>query len=308
MPHSDFHAHSTSIAPERRGAVYEEQARLMRLATAASVTIAMALVLLKAVAWWLSDSLAMLSSLTDSFFDVLTSLMNFIALRYALKPADDDHRFGHTRIEDIVGLVQCAFIMASMLIIILQSAERLSNPVPLEHGRLGIIVSLIAMGATAMLVAFQTYVARRTRSLIVAADRLHYLGDVLFNLGVILALILTYHLGWLWADPAIAMAMALAIIWSSRHLGLRAYHNLMDREMPDDEKVKIYELLKTMPEIREFHKLKTRYAGNKPFIQMHVGMDRTLGFHEAHDIVDRLEKKLEEIFPGAEVIIHPDPV
>jgi ferrous-iron efflux pump FieF len=308
MPHSHYHAHSTSIAPEQRGAVYAQQARLMRLAAYASVTMAVALVLLKAVAWWMSDSLAMLSSLTDSFFDVLTSLMNFVALRYALKPADDDHRFGHTRIEDIVGLAQCAFIVASMLIIILQSAERISNPVPLEHGMLGIIVSLIAMTATALLVAFQTYVTRRTRSLIVAADRLHYVGDVLFNLGVIIALVLTYQFGWLRADPVIAMVMALAIIWSSRHLGLRAYHHLMDREMPDDEKVKIYELLKTMPDIREFHKLKTRYAGNKPFIQMHVGIAAQMSFHQAHDIVDMLERRLEEIFPGAEVIIHPDPV
>jgi ferrous-iron efflux pump FieF len=308
MPHSHYHAHSTSIAPEMRGAVYEGQARLMRLATYASVSVAVALVILKAVAWWLSDSLSMLSSLTDSFFDVLTSLMNFVALRYALKPADDDHRFGHTRIEDIVGLAQCAFIMASMLIIILQSAERLSNPTPLEHTQLGVVVSLIAMVATVVLVAFQTYVARRTRSLIIAADRLHYFGDVLFNLGVILALVLTSYYGWLFADPLMAIIMALAIIWSSRSLGLRAFNNLMDHEMPEDEKAKIYALLGTMPEIREFHKLKTRYAGNKPFIQMHVGMDATLGFHEAHDIVERLEMALEEIFPGAEVIIHPDPV
>jgi len=280
----------------------------MRLATYASISVAVALVALKAVAWWLSDSLAMLSSLTDSFFDVLTSLMNFIALRYALKPADDDHRFGHTRIEDIVGLAQCAFIMASMLIIILQSAERLSNPTPLEHTQLGVMVSLIAMAATLVLVVFQTYVARRTKSLIIAADRLHYVGDVLFNLGVIVALVLTSYYGWLFADPLMAIVMALAIIWSSRSLGLRAFNNLMDHEMPEDEKAKIYALLETMPDIREFHKLKTRYAGNKPFIQMHVGMDATLGFREAHDIVERLEMALEEIFPGAEVIIHPDPV
>ncbi len=280
----------------------------MRLATYASVSVAVALVVLKAVAWWLSDSLAMLSSLTDSFFDVLSSLMNFIAMRYALKPADDDHRFGHTRIEDIVGLAQCAFIMASMLIIILQSAERLSNPMPLEHTQLGVAVSLIAMLATAMLVAFQTYVARRTRSLIIAADRLHYVGDVLFNLGVIVALVFASYYGWLFADPLMAILMALAIIWSSRSLGLRAFNNLMDHEMPEDEKAKIYALLETMPDIREFHKLKTRYAGNKPFIQMHVGMDATLGFRQAHDIVERLEMALEEIFPGAEVIIHPDPV
>ncbi|MFZ4125208.1 MAG: cation diffusion facilitator family transporter [Rickettsiales bacterium] len=302
------HHHIPSVSPEIRGTVYEEDARLMRLATYASVGMASALIILKTIAWWMSDSLSMLSSLTDSFFDVLTSIMNLIALRYALKPADDDHRFGHTRIEDIVGLAQCACIVASMLIIMLQSFERLSNPEPMTHSALGIGVSIIAMIATGILVLFQGYVAKRTKSLIVASDRLHYVGDVLFNLGVIVALVLTSISGWLWADPAMAILMALAIIYSSKDLGLRAYNNLMDKEMPDSEKAKIYAVLESMPEVRGHHNLKTRYAGNKPFMQMHIDIDASLSFKEAHDIVDRLENKLMETFPGAEVIIHPDPL
>lgn len=279
----------------------------MRLATYASVSMATGLIILKTIAWWMSDSLSMLSSLTDSFFDVLTSIMNLIALRYALKPADDDHRFGHTRIEDIVGLAQCACIIASMLIIMLQSFERLSSPEPMEHSTLGIGVSVIAMIATAVLVTFQGYVAKRTRSLIVAADRMHYLGDVLFNLGVIVALVLTSVSGWLWADPAMAILMAIAIIYSSKGLGLRAYHNLMDREMPNDEKAKIHAVLDGMEGVLGHHKLKTRYAGNKSFMQMHIDVDASLSFKDAHEIVDRLEHALMQAFPGAEVIIHPDP-
>lgn len=280
----------------------------MRLATYASVSVASTLIIMKLIAWWMSDSLSMLSSLTDSFFDVLTSIMNLVALRYALKPADDDHRFGHTRIEDIVGLAQCAFIIASMLIIMLQSFERISNPEPMEHSTLGIIVSVIAMIATSGLVAFQTYVAKRTKSLIVAADRLHYVGDVLFNMGVIVALVLTSVSGWLWADPAMAVVMALAIIYSSKDLGLRAYNNLMDKELPDSEKAKIYAVLEAAKGIQGYHKLKTRYAGSRAFIQMHVEIDGTLIFNEAHDIIDDLEKAIIEQFPGAEVIVHADPL
>lgn len=309
MGHGHHHHHHISFStPETTGAAYAEQTRLMKLATYASVTMASALIVMKLVAWWMSDSLAMLSSLTDSFFDVLTSIMNLIALRYALKPADDDHRFGHTRIEDIVGLAQCAFIVASMLIIMLQSFERISNPEPMEHSTLGIVVSLIAMVATGILVAFQTYVAKRTKSLIVAADRLHYVGDVLFNLGVIVALVLTSISGWLWADPAMAILMALAIIYSSKDLGLRAYNNLMDKEMPEEEKAKIYEVLNAAKGIHGYHKLKTRYAGSRPFIQMHVEIDGKLIFNEAHDIIDDLERALESTFPGAEVIVHADPL
>lgn len=302
------HHHIPFASPEATGAVHSEQARLMKLATYASVGVASALIFMKLIAWWMSDSLAMLSSLTDSFFDMLTSVMNFIAVRYALKPADDTHRFGHTRIEDIAGLAQCAFIIASMLLIMLQSFERLSNPQPMEHSTLGIGVSVIAMLATIVLVAFQTYVARRTRSLIIAADRMHYLSDVLFNLGVILALVLTSVSGWLWADPAMAILMALAIIWSSKELGIRAFNNLMDREMPDSEKARIHAVLEATPDIRGYHNLKTRYAGNKPFMQMHIDIDATLSLKQAHDIIDALEHRLQEAFPGAEVIIHPDPV
>lgn len=279
---------------------------MMRWASYASVAMALALMAGKLSAWWLSDSLAMLSSLTDSLFDVITSLINMCALRYALKPADDDHRFGHSAIEDIAGLAQAAFIGAGMLLIILQSFERLTNPQPLSHEALGIWVSGIAMLFTMALVTFQTIVARRTGSLIVAADRMHYVGDIAFNLGVIAALFLSSRMGWLWADPAFAIIIAIAILWATRSIGIRAFNNLMDREMPDAEKAKIIDVVQSMPEIRGVHQFKTRYSGTKPFMQMHIDLPGNLSFREAHDITDALEKKLAGHFPGADIIIHPD--
>jgi len=279
---------------------------MMRWASYASVAMALALMGGKLAAWWLSDSLAMLSSLTDSLFDVITSLINMCALRYALKPADDDHRFGHSSIEDIAGLAQAAFIGAGMLLIILQSFERLANPHPLHHENLGMIVSGIAMLFTIALVTFQTIVAKRTGSLIVAADRMHYVGDVAFNLGVIAALYLSSHMGWHWADPAFAILIAIAILWSTRSIGIRAFNNLMDREMPQAEKDKIVAIVKSMPEIQGMHQFKTRYSGTKAFMQMHIDLPGTLSFSQAHDITDRLEQALLASFPGAEIIVHPD--
>lgn len=298
--HSHGHGHESHahhIAPENQ--------RLMRLATYASVSMAVALLVGKIIAWWLSDSLAMLSSLTDSLFDAITSVINICALRYALKPADDEHRFGHTSIEDIAGLAQFAFISASMMIIVLQSLERLSNPQPMQHEFFGIVVSCVAMVATTALVIFQTIVARRSGSLIIASDRMHYVGDVAFNLGVLLALYLSAR-GLAWADPAIAITIALAILWSTRSIGIRAFNNLMDREMPADEKIKIEEIVRRIPEIRGVHNVKTRYSGTKPFMQMHIDLDPTLTFAQAHGITDQLEKSLMKNFPGAEIIIHPD--
>lgn len=281
--------------------------RLMKLASYASVAVASVLLLIKLVTWWRTDSLAMLSSFTDSAFDVLMSLVNMLAVRYALKPADDDHRFGHTSIEDIAGLAQCAFIFASMAMIVLQSLERLFNPSPLSHAELGISVSLLGMVLTTALVLFQGYVARTTKSLVIAADRLHYVGDILFNVGVLAAFVFSVYGGIIWADAAIAILIALIVIKSTIPVGIRAFNNLMDRELPDKEKAKLMQIISGTPDISGHHNLKTRYAGAKAFIQLHVDMDANLNFREAHAIIDRLERRIIAGFPGAEVIIHPDP-
>lgn len=298
MSHAHTHAHYGDI----------DAPRLMRMATIASSSLAFTLLAAKTYAWWSTESIAMLSSLTDSLFDVLTSIVNLVAVRYALKPADDDHRFGHTSIEDIAGLSQAAFISASMLLIMLQAVERLFNPHALVgNPDVGMWVSGISMLVTIGLVMFQTMVTRRTGSLIIASDRLHYVGDILFNAGVMLAFFLSKHFGWMWADPAIAMVIAVVVLWNTRAIGLRAFHNLMNREMPDAEKEKIVATIQQISEIRGHHNLKTRYSGTKAFIQMHIDIDASLSFLAAHDIADRLEQQLLVAFPGAEVIIHPDP-
>ena len=298
-----FHT-SAGSAPS----LLEKHGRLMRRSTYASITVATILLGAKTAAWWSTESLAMLSALTDSLFDLVASIINMFAVRYALKPADDDHAFGHTSIEDLAGLAQFVFITASMAIIILQSVERLFNPHALDNAALGVSVSLFAIVATTGLVMFQTYVAKTTGSLIIATDRMHYLGDVFFNLGVLVAIALSAGLGIQAADPAIAIFIALVVLWSTVPLGRRAYNNLRDREMPDAEKEKIKTAIANIHEIYGYHNLKTRYSGMKAFIQLHIEMDASLNFKDAHDITERLEEALTEAFPGAEVIVHPDPV
>lgn len=306
MPHT-HHYHFPQAAAQ---AVHlpAGAARLMKCASYASVVVASLLLAAKLIAWWKTDSLAMLSSFTDSVFDVLMSLVNMMAVRYALKPADDDHRFGHTSIEDIAGLAQCAFILAAMAMIILQSLERLANPHSLlNNPELGVSVSVLGMVLTTGLVAFQTYVTRRTRSLVIAADRMHYAGDILFNFGVLSAFLLSAWVGIIWADAAIAILIAIIVLYGTWPLGVRAFNNLMDREMPDDEKKLILDIIDSMPEIKGYHKLKTRYSGTKAFIQLHIDIDAALNFSDAHAIVDRLENTIAIAFPGADVIVHPDP-
>ncbi|MFZ4541245.1 MAG: cation diffusion facilitator family transporter [Rickettsiales bacterium] len=307
MSHS-YHAHDHGhIHPSPN--LPAGHARLMRIASYASVTVAAILLTTKLVAWWMTDSLAMLSSFTDSVFDVLMSVVNMLAVRYALKPADDDHRFGHTSIEDLAGLAQCAFIFSAMAMIILQALERLSgNNETLENPALGIGVSLLGIGLTSVLVVYQTYVTRRTNSLVIAADRMHYVGDILFNLGVIIAFVLSSWGGYGGADAAIAIIIALLVLRSTWPLGVRAFNNLMDREMPDADKKIITNLIDTMPDIKGYHNLRTRYSGAKAFVQLHIDVDSTLNFKQVHAITDRLERSIINAFPAADVIVHPDPV
>jgi ferrous-iron efflux pump FieF len=302
---SHAHHHHTPICQDKNPSAAIK--RLMRLTSYAAVAVALVLVSAKLYAWWVSESLAMLSSLTDSLFDVVVSTLNMLALRYALKPADDDHRFGHTAIEDIVGLAQFVFISAAMMVIILQSFERLFHPSALTHEAIGIGVSLFSMALTIGLVMLQSVVAKRSGSLIIAADRLHYLGDVLFNIGVIFALFLSLNFGFYWADPAIAIIIALSIIISTRSIGKRAFNNLMGHEMPDAERDKITQIVLAVSGVYGLHQLRTRYMGMKPIIQLHAELDDTLSFAQSHHITDAIEAALLQQWPEAEIIVHGDP-
>lgn len=298
--HGHFHSHDGGDGPH---------AVLMRRASYASVVMATVLLLSKFYVWWETDSLAMLSSFTDSVFDVVMSLANMLALRYALKPADEDHSFGHTSIEDIAGLAQCVFIGVSMGLIVWHSVERIITPAPiLTAPELGIGVSAIGMIFTMALVTYQGYVAKKTGSLIVAADRTHYVSDILFNLGVMAAYVFSSYMGIALADPVIAIIIAGVVLWSMREVAIRSFNNLMDREMQDEEKARINTIVSTTPGVIRHHHLKTRHSGVKSFIQMHVDMDADLNFREVHAITDALEEALYKAFPAAEVIIHPEPV
>ncbi|MBN67145.1 MAG: divalent metal cation transporter FieF [Rickettsiales bacterium] len=282
--------------------------RSLRRVTIASVAVALTLVVAKLGAWWLSGSLSLLSSMADSFMDVLVSLVNFAAIRYALKPADSDHRFGHNSIEDIAGLVQFSFIVLTSAFIIFHSAERLINPQPIEHSDWAIGVMIFSLCATTCLVLYQRRVLRKTGSVVIAADALHYLGDVLTNASIILTLILIQFFDLEWLDPALAIGIALLIGYHAIEIGTRAYNNLMDKEMSDEDKQAIIAVIEAQQGIKGYHALKTRMSGNKPFIQLHVDLPGQSSLHDTHALTDKLEKALLAAYPGADVIIHQDPV
>jgi ferrous-iron efflux pump FieF len=271
--------------------VTERTARLMRNAAFASLAISVVLVAIKTVAYFLSSSVSILASLADSALDLFTSTLNLVAIHSALTPADADHRFGHGKAEPLAGLAQGAFIAGSATFLIVQAVNRLIAPEPIAHG----------------IVAYQRYVVKETGSLAIGADKLHYTGDLITNAGVILAIVLAWGLGWTLADPIIALFVAAALIWTAWGVFHPSYDQLMDRELADENRDAISRIVLAHPEVRALHDLRTRAAGTRHFIQLHIELDPAMTLTRAHEVSDEVERELCKAFPAAEVIIHQDP-
>ena len=281
--------------------------RLLRLATTVSVSVASTLAVLKLAAWLVTGSAAILSSLLDSLVDVAASGILLISVRHALRPPDRSHRYGHGKAEPLGAIAQAAFVGGSALLLIFESAGRFITPAPIVEVPLGIAVMSISLVATVLLVVFQRGVARRTGSTAIEADRLNYVGDTATSLVVLAVLVIGQQPGWLWLDPAAAIGVALWLLLSAARIARRAVDHLMDRELPQEERVRIAAIVRADPEVAGLHDLRTRSAGGTRFIELHVEMDGSLTLWQAHTVCDRLEAALSSAFPDAEVILHQEP-
>lgn len=279
----------------------------MRSATIASVSVAVILILIKLTAYILSGSVALLSSLIDSMIDSLASMVNFFAVRQALEPADPEHRFGHGKAEPLAGMVQAAFITGSSLFLFFEAGFRLMNPHHIEFANASIVVMLVSFVLTILLVIFQQYVVKETNSVAIRADSIHYFSDILQNLGVILALVLSTKLNLPLADPLIGLLIGAWILYSAWQIARQSYDQLMDRELPDEDRDLIRKIALSHPSVRNMHELRTRLSGRDIFIQLHLEMDGGLSLYEAHTVADTVEESLRQAFPNADVIVHEDP-
>ncbi|MCZ8124315.1 MAG: cation diffusion facilitator family transporter [Magnetospirillum sp.] len=286
----------------------EARARLMRRATYASVAVATTLILAKTVAWVMTDSVSVLSSLLDSLLDAAASLVNLFAVRHALEPADEEHRFGHGKAEALAGLAQAAFIAGSALLLFSEALHRLWAPVPVERGEVGLAVTALSIVLTLALVRYQRHVVERTGSLAVGADRLHYASDLLLNGGVALSLLASMALGWSLVDPLCGLAIGAFILKGAWAIGRDALDHLMDRELPEATRAKIMAIARAQPLIRDVHDLRTRATGPNISVQMHLELDGALTLADAHVAADAVEEAVLAAFPGADVIVHMDPV
>lgn len=279
----------------------------LRFASAASVTTAVVLILVKVIAWFFTGSVSLLASLIDSVLDAVASVINWLAIGYALKPADDDHRFGHGKAESLAGLAQAVFILISSAFLVLNAINHLKRQVVLESEWLGVGVIVFAIFATLGLLAIQHTAIKKTGSVAIKADSLHYRADLLSNAAVLVALLLSAW-GWPQADALMAIGIAGYMVYSARDIVAEAINLLMDHELPENTRQQITQTILQVEGVKGVHQLRTRRSGITPIIQLHLELDKQLTLAAAHQISDNVDQAILNQFPGADIIIHQDPV
>ena len=272
-----------------------------------SVATALFLLVLKSLAAWQTGSVAMLGSLADTGLDLLASLITLYGVRLAALPADREHRFGHGKAEAIAGLFQVGLISFSAVGIAWRAAARLAQGETTSDAGLGIAVSATAIVVTLALLAYQRLVIRRTGSIAIRTDHVHYQSDVLLNLSVIAALALDQYAGLKGADPLFGLGIALWLGWSAWKASSDAIDQLMDKEWPEEKRQRFLAVAARHHELKGIHDLRTRTSGSHDFVQFHIWVDPMMTVRKAHDVMEEVEAKLAAEFPGAEILIHLDP-
>ena len=280
--------------------------KLMKLATFIAVFSSLAMVGMKLIAWKMSSSMALLSSFVDSSLDVLAAGLNIVMIFYALKPVDEEHRFGHGKAEPLGSIFQALFIIATAIYLFIESTNRFLNPQAIEHTSIGIIVMLISLGLTGVVVLFQRYAVRHTKSVAIDAAAVNYMGDLVMGGCIILSLLLT-RWGFLWIDAVAGFLIATYLSYNGLRVIYRSFELLMDKEFPQKQRKQIIDIIMKHPEVLAIHDLRTRSSGALSFIQFTLKLNEKMSLKKADTITDEIEEELCKIFPSSDVIIHMEP-
>lgn len=265
------------------------------------------LIAIKGYAYWVSNSAAILATLTDSFTDAAMSLAMLMALRYSLRPADRSHRHGHGKMEGVGALFQSACLVGAALFLTFESLQRFAKPPEVTHHTLGMVIAAIAIVLSVILVMVQRYCLTKAPSLAIESDQAHYSTDIALNGSVIAALVVSYYGGPAWVDPLCAIAVAAYYLYAGRKIGLKALDMLLDRELPEAVRARIQETIRKHPDILGFHDLRTRKSGMILHITFDVEIDPEISLRDAHELTRALEIDILTDYPYAEIIIHKDP-
>lgn len=281
--------------------------RTVLFASLYGLITAIILSLAKGYVFYLSGSAAVLATFVDSIVDVIISCILFFALRYSFKPADIDHRYGHGKMEGVASLFQGALMAAAGLFVIFESLSRFQDPVIVTHHSSAMVVIAVSLFLSLMVLWVQKRALRKTNSLILEADFAHYKTDIYLNASVIFALAFHYYNGPIWIDPMMALLIAGYFFYTSYTITFKSIDILMDKELPEKTRQRIFKIANNHQGILGMHDLRTRDCGKHFHISFDVELDKNLSLEAAHDIVRALDNKITAIYPNAEVIIHMDP-
>ncbi|MGV6801036.1 MAG: cation diffusion facilitator family transporter [bacterium] len=272
-----------------------------------SVSVALCLIITKLIAWQMSGSAGVLGSLADSALDLLGSMIALVGVKWAGEPADREHRYGHHKAEAMAGLAQLLLIVGSALYVLYESLKRLWQPAALEHSNVAMIVMILSLVLSIALVTVQTIVVRKTGSVAIEGDRAHYMGDLIANAGTILAIFLSARFGLLRADAIAGVAAGVFLLHAAYSIGRNVIPQLMDEEASQEVRARIADIVRSTPHVRGYHALRTRMAGNRLYLQMHLELDPEMKLRQAHEVADDVELRLLEEFPGSDILLHQDP-
>lgn len=294
--------HLDTAHPERKKTL-----KLKKSASMASMVVSSLLVLIKFGAYLVTDSLSMMSSLMDSTFDLIASSLTMFSIVKAAMPADQQHQYGHGKIESLAAIGQATFILASAGYLFIESMHRFVNPQAIAKIDWGVAVMCVSIFMTFFLVMYQTRIISKTKSVAVKADYLHYKGDVLMNVAVIASMVASYYKGWIYLDPIFGTCVSMLLLHSSYSIFKEALGVLIDKEVSDEEREKIRGIIMGNPDVVSIHDLRTRDSGSHLFIEFHMEVNGDMSLKEAHAITEKIEVAIYEEFPRADVTIHQEP-
>ncbi|WP_350343272.1 cation diffusion facilitator family transporter [Proteinivorax tanatarense] len=266
------------------------------------------LVILKLSVGLSANSVSIISDALHSFMDVMASTMTFFAIRFAQKPPDKCHNFGHGKIEDLAAVIQSILILLVSITIIRQACIRIIEQNYITDTTLGIIVMLISILIHSLVVWNMLTVAKRENSIALRANGLHLLTDIITSGGVVVGLIIIHFTGIKILDPIIAMVVAIIIIKTGLSIGRDSLRSLLDSSLNQEDIQKVKKIIDSYsPPVVEHHKLRTRKMGGEKQMDVHIVFPKTMSIKKAHDISNNIQKEIQNNFKEAKIVIHLEP-
>ncbi len=277
-------------------------------ASITAISLAFILAISKFIVGFASNSMAVVSSGLDSLLDVFMSSLNLFAIWKASQPADESHQYGHGKVEDMAQVVQAVVIVISGMLIIYRSVDQFFRNEIITYSIFDVSVMVLSLAFTFVIMSTLKNVGEKTNSNTLRADALHYTSDIYSNSSALVAMALTFYTGRIFFDLLFALITGCIIIYSAIRILKSGLYGLMDASIPERAQKEIEEIIGRLPyPYAGYHKLRTRFSGNKKYIDFHLLICKKLNIDEAHELANKLEKTIKEMMLVADIVIHVEP-